>query len=180
MNIEVLNKFRQINKLAAPDGIVFVGSDYFASLPLGELATAFRLDEKLYNRSVSGATVKDVCKMIDECVLDLRPSKVFFNFGDAEIREGVDIEEFIASYEWLLYTIHNKCDAEIYVVSVTAQSELAIEMNLALSRLCGELGCKFIDISSALCGTNRELRVFDTLKLHMCRNLDFVELMTII
>ncbi len=175
-----LEKFRQINAVAQIGEIVFVGSDFFASLPIGELAASFKLDEKVYNRSIKGLMVFDMGGLLKECVLDLRPSKVFFNFGEREAESGIGVEDFIAAYEWMLYTVHGNCSALIYVVSIEERSEMHIKYNNALRALCDETGCKFVDISAAFGGVKSELKVFNALKLHVMTNFDFAELMTVL
>ncbi len=178
-DINELNKFRNINSVAVKGGIVFVGSDFFASLPLTELAQAFQLDEKVYNRSARGAMVADVCGNLEDFVLDLCPCKVFINLGDIEASEGMETSEFIESFEWLLCCLHNKCNANIYVVSMAAKSELHDEYNVALKKLCAENGCRFIDISSSFNGAKPEISVFNAIKFYVRRELDFTEIMTI-
>lgn len=175
-----LEKFRQINAVAMPDGIVFVGSDFFASLPIGELAASFKLDEKVYNRSIKGLTVFDMGGLLNECVFDLRSTKVFFNLGEVEAESEMSVKDFIAAYEWMLYTVHSGCTAEIYVVSIDEKSERHIQYNNALKVLCAETGCKFIDVSAAFGESRPELKVFNALKLHVMRNLDFTDLMTML
>lgn len=175
-----LEKFRRINTVSFSGGIVFVGSDCFAELPISELASGFKLDENIYNRSINGATVSDISRALNECVFDLRPTKVFFNLGEIEAENGISEKEFISSYEWLLYTVHGNCSAEIYVVSIEEKSLLHSRYNEAIKALCDETGCKFIDITTAFGGTNTELKVFDALKLHILRNLDFTEMMTML
>ncbi len=180
IDINELNKFRNINSVATKGGIVFVGSDFFASLPLTELAQTFKLDEKVYNRSVRGASVADVCDALEDLVLDLCPCKVFINLGDIEACEGMETSEFIASYEWLLCCLHNKCNANIYVVSIAAKSELHDKYNIALKKLCAENGCGFIDLSSAFNCAKPEISVFNAIKLYVHRELDFTEIMTML
>ncbi len=177
-DINELNKFRNINSVATKGGIVFVGSDFFASCALTELAQVFHLDEKVYDRSVKGATIADVCGNLDDFVLDLCPCKVFINLGDVEASEGMETSEFIESFEWLLCCLHNKCNADIYVVSLAAKSELHDRYNIALKKLCAENGCRFIDVSSAFNGAKPEIGVFNAIKLYIHRELDFTELMT--
>ncbi len=179
-DLKELEKFRQINAVAQIGGIVFVGSDFFASLPIGELAASFKLDEKVYNRSIKGLTVSDMGGLLKECVFDLHPSKVFFNFGEREAESGLGIEDFIAAYEWMLYTVHGNSSALIYVVSIEEKSERHIMYNNALRALCAETGCKFVDISSAFVGSKYQLKVFNAIKFHVMTNLDFAELMTVL
>ena len=172
-----LKKFQNINSVATKGGIVFVGSDFFSSLPLTELAHAFRVDEEVHNRSARGASVADVCSNLEEFVLALCPCKVFINLGDVEASEGMATSEFIESFERLLYCLHNKCNAEIYVVSMAAKSELHNKYNIALKKLSAENGCRFIDISSALNSAKPEISFFNAIKLYVHRELNFTEIM---
>lgn len=177
INNNELNKFRSVNRVATPGGIAFVGSDFFAQLPFFELAQAFRIDEKIYNRSLKGATVASVCENIEEFILGLCPSKVFLNLGDIEASEGMDANEFIESFEWLLCSIQNRCAADIYVVSISAKSELHEKYDIALKKLCSDCGCRFIDATPSFNGLKPEIDVFKALKLYLHDKLDFTEMM---
>ena len=174
-----LDTFKQINSMANKGGIVFMGSDYFASLPLCELASVFNLRENIYNRSLPGATVKSMSEKLDDCVINLSPDKIFVNLGDVEARDPLlDLSEFISSYEWLLYTL-NGAGIKIYVVSLTSENENAKKINASLIKLCADLGCKFVDITSVIGQKKSALHVFDTLKyyMHTCA-LDFAEIIS--
>lgn len=172
-------KFGELNAVSMPNGIVFVGSDYFSSLPINELCASFNLDERIYNRSIKGATISDICEVLDSCVFNLQPCKVFFNLGEKEADSGMSVKDFITAYEWMLYTVHSKCHAELYVVSVAEKTELHIKYNEALKALCKETGCKFADITTAI-GEENPVRVINALKLYMRQSLDFAELMTML
>ena len=172
-----LNTFKEINSLAQKGGIVFLGSDYFASLPVGELASVFNVNERIFNRSICGATVKNISESLDDCVFTLQPCKIFISLGETEAALGMNTQEFISAYEWMLYSIHCRIAADIYVVSVMADN--ADEYNAALRRLCSEVGCKFIDITPALKCTKPKLHVFDMLKYYVhSHNLDFADIMS--
>ena len=173
-----LNTFKEVNGMAREGGIVFLGSDFFASLPINELATVFRIDEAIFNRSICGATTKSIAPMLNECVFTLSPCKIFLNFGEIEEKEHTEINEFIAAYEWLLYKLHNQTSSEIYVISVMSETETAKEMNTALEKLCSEVGCHYIDITSALKSAKPNLNVFNMLKYHLHSTpLDFTDIM---
>lgn len=175
-------KFSEMNLLAQRGGVVFFGSDYFAELPISELAASFGIDEKTYNRSLGGLCIADMLAMIDVCITQLKPSKVFVNIGDADIKKGnVDIEDFISKYEWLLYNIHTETNADIYVVSVLSDHSLAERINMRLRRLAGECGCKYIDITEVMDCKTPDLRMFSILKRYVrSRPLSFLDAMNII
>lgn len=161
---EIENKYIEMNKLSESGGIVFFGSDYFSSLPFSELARSFNMENSVYNRSVAKKKIDEICGMIDVCVLDLKPSKIFVNLGDSDIKNGTDIEKFILDYEWMLYTINNQTKADIYVVSVMSDSPLAKEINKRLKKLSEEYGCRYVDITGVLGTDSQDLHMFDLLK----------------
>ncbi|MCH5163439.1 MAG: hypothetical protein J1F36_00310 [Clostridiales bacterium] len=174
-----INTFKEINSMAEKGGIVFLGSDYFASLPIGELASVFNLNEKIFNRSLSGATIESIGKVLDDCVFKLQPSKIFVNLGEVETQNNMDISELICAYEWLLYTIHGKISADIYVISIMSDTGHAKEVNTALQRLCSEVNCKYIDITPALNFTKPNLHVFNIIKFYVHSHpLDFADIMS--
>ena len=175
-----LDTFKEVNHMAPKGGIVFLGSDYFASLPVNELATVFNVNETIFNRSICGATAKSISALLGECIYSLDPCKIFLNFGEIEEKTNISLLEFISTYEWLLYTLHSNTSAEIYVTSVMSDSGFAIEMNKALAKLCSEVGCRYIDITSALKSAKPNLNVFNMLKYHVhTSTLSFADIMSI-
>ena len=88
--------------------------------------------------------------------------------GDIDILDDhVDIDNFIAKYEWLLYMIHTKTKASIYIVPIISDSKNAFEMNQRLKKLAAQTGCKYIDVSGVLEAKRPTLRLFELLKVHM-------------
>ena len=160
--------FAEMNEVAPRNSVVFFGSNHFAELPVAELAKSFHLEENLCNRSVPDATIDDITPMLDVCVLNLNPGKVFVNLGDADIESpAFDIESFLSAYEWLLYTIHTKTKARIFVVSLASSTAIAKQINDRLRVLAENDGCDFVDISDACSSPRPDLRIFSTLKHYM-------------
>ena len=161
------DRFREINKIADKDGVVLLGSDYFTDFPINELAQKYDLETPIYNRSVPDSTISEISSMLEQCVFELDPSKVFVAVGDYDIKDpGFNANDFLSQYEYLLYQIHSKKNAEIYIVSVFSDSPLASGVNKRLRGLAKEDGCKFISITSALNADNQELQVFETLRFY--------------
>lgn len=175
-----LKNFKEVNCMAPKGGIVFLGSDYFSLLPVQELATVFHIDEPIFNRSICGATAKSISSCLDDCIYSLKPRRIFLNFGEVEEKICMNLSEFISAYEWLLYTLHNRTKAKIYVTSVMSDSDLAKNMNNALSDLCAEVGCHYIDITSALKSAQPTINVFNILKYYIhTAPLGFADVMLI-
>lgn len=160
--------YRELNSITEAGGVVLFGSNSFASLPLGELTQAFRITEPLYNRSIKDIRIEHIENYLKVCLYDLNPRKIFVNIGEVDILdENMDIENFISKYEWLLYMIHTKTEASIYVVSVMSNSPLALKLNQRLEKLAAQTGCKYIDTTGALESKRPTLRLFELMKVHM-------------
>ncbi len=161
------NRFREINKIAEKDGVVLLGSDYFTDFPINELAQKYDVETPIYNRSVPKSTILEITGMLEQCVFELDPAKVFVAVGDYDIKRAeFNADEFLNQYEYLLYQIHSKIKTEIYIVSVFSDSPIASAVNKRLRGLAKENGCKFINIASSLNLDNQELRVFETLRFY--------------
>lgn len=103
--------------------------------------------------------------MLNTCVLDLAPQKVFINMGDYDIKNyDLDVNEFIAKYEWMLYTINKNTNADIHVVSILSNSAKAKQINTELKKLAVEHGCKYIDITSTIGVADQALKAFSAMK----------------
>ena len=163
-----METYRELNSITEAGGVVLFGSNTFASLPVGELAQAFRITEPIYNRSVKNVRIDQIESYLKVCLYDLNPRKIFVNMGDIDILDDhVDIDNFIAKYEWLLYMIHTKTKASIYIVPIVSDSKNAFEMNQRLKKLAAQTGCKYIDVSGVLEAKRPTLRLFELLKVHM-------------
>ena len=161
------DRFREINKIAEKDGVVLLGSNYFTDFPVNELAHKYDLKTPIYNRSVPNSTISEISDMLEQCVFELDPAKVFVAVGDYDIKKpDFSPDEFLNQYEYLLYQIHSKINTEIYIVSVFSDSPIAAAVNKRLRGLAKENGCKFINITSAINFDNRELRVFEALRFY--------------
>lgn len=160
--------FKQINEVAKENGVVFFGSTYFESVPVNELAQDFDTNLPVYNRSVGGLTIDKVSDVLESCVLDLEPSKLFICLGDEDIKsECFSLSDFIEKYQWMLYTLHNRCKAKIYIVSVMSLDPKASAVNERLKRLAADTGCIYVDTQAALKSAKSTLRFFSVLRFFM-------------
>jgi hypothetical protein len=163
-----METYRELNSITEAGGVVLFGSNTFAALPIGELTQAFRITEPIYNRSVKNVRIDHIESYLKVCLYDLNPRKIFVNMGDIDILdENVDIDNFIAKYEWLLYMIHTKTKASIYIVPIVSASQTAFQINQRLKALASQTGCKYIDVSGVLQSKRPTLRLFELLKVHM-------------
>ncbi len=163
-----MQTYRELNSITEAGGVVLFGSNTFASLPIGELSQAFRITEPIYNRSVKDIRIDQIERYLKVCLYDLNPRKIFVNMGDVDIQDkNVDVENFISKYEWLLYMIHTKTQASIYIVPIVSKSPAAFKINQRLKALATQTGCKYIDISGVFESKRPTLRLFELMKVHM-------------
>lgn len=178
----IMEKYKELNSITEFGGILLFGSDYFSSMPLGELAHSFHLDIPIYNRSIKNNSIDHIQTYMDVCIFDLHPQKIFVNIGETDLKNpDLNMDSFISKYEWLLYTIHTKINAEIYIVSVISRHPLAARMNEHLKILAERIGCQYIDAVSALSSERPMLRVFEQLKFYFRnRSISFADAMNLV
>lgn len=163
-----METYRELNSITEAGGVVLFGSNTFAALPIGELTQAFRITEPIYNRSIKDVRIDQIESYLKVCLYDLNPRKIFVNMGDVDVLdENVDADNFISKYEWLLYMIHTKTQASIYIVPIVSDSQAAFRINERLKALASQTGCKYIDVSGVLESKRPTLRLFELLKVHM-------------
>lgn len=146
-NFEEIKKYETLNSISKKGGAVFFGGTYLSEIPVCELAEDYGLDMPVYNRSIKDITVKDAQEVFETCIVPLRPQKVFMSIGESDIINGTKTDEFIADYEWLLYTLNVKCRCKIYVLSVSGESQQVEEANRRLKQMCEVHKCEFIDLN---------------------------------
>lgn len=174
-----MRHFKQANAAAEKGGIVIFGSTYFSGIPFGELARDCEIGLPVYNRSVAGMKITESDGEIEDCVTALSPSMVFISIGEEDVDDAdFSLERFIESYRWLLYTIHNRCETKIYIVSVLSSNPAAAALNSRLEVLARETGCRFVNAVNALRSDKPDLRVFSALRPFMRNhNITFCEAM---
>ena len=179
--MDLQETYREVNSITGTVGSVIFGSDRLAGLPVAELVQNFGLNLSVCNRSVEGASLADAFGLLHECVFDLKPHKVFLNFGDAELdAPGFDCAAFLSEYERLIATIQENCSGRVYVVSVLRSDGKARQVNDALERICMARGCTFVDAENIFHHDKPKLQLFSML-VHCMREgrISFAEAMGI-
>lgn len=171
MNSAILEQkeiFHEVNTITGSAGSVIFGEERFAGLPVAELVQDFGLNISVCNRSVEGALLDDAFELLEECVFELRPRKVFLNFGETDMaRPGFDRETFLTAYARLIETIHANCSGGIYVVSVPEHGEEAAQLNTGLRTLADACGCGYVDAADSFRHEKPHLRLFSELMHYM-------------
>ena len=160
-----LTAFAQMDAIEPTGGVAVFGGESFANIPFAELAESSGMDVAVHNRSIAGLRLAECADALEACVLAIHPEKVFLNLGEADL--GGDMDEAMEQYEWLLYTLHNRSRAKLYLTGVMQRSPSAKAFNTRLKALAAEDGCTFIDLAPALESGNAALRAFELMRSDM-------------
>lgn len=155
MNKSIENKikwYHSLNKIAEKGEIVFAGSSFMQDFPIQELERNFSLEHIVYNRGISGLTVKKLQTCLAECIFELAPSKIFLNIGEEDISTlDMPINAFIDAYLQIIKTIKtNLPAAKIYVIGLLPTLENYKEVNKQLQHAVCAFNCEFLDFDNIL------------------------------
>lgn len=139
-----------LNKLAKGNGIVLWGSTSLAEQPVNELLQGFHTSQSVYNRSIAGLRLKEAELFLEQCVLELSPSRVIINLGEEDLLDSDDVTQMIEQYRWILYKIHVSLPlCQLVVTTVPGKGEVCDRFNEELKKLAKEFGCSFYRIPAA-------------------------------
>lgn len=112
-------RYREANKTAKKGQIVFAGSSLMEMFPIEKLLKEHGDDAIIYNRGIGGFITDELMQVLDVCVTDLAPSKVFINIGTNDLSwENIPISQMIAHYDEILTTIEEKVPGvKIYLMA---------------------------------------------------------------
>ena len=123
--------FSELNKGVKPGGIVFTGDSITDWFPIHELLPK---DLPLHNRGISGHTSEGLLDMIDEQILQLKPSKVFLLIGINDIGIGFSIEDVAENIQEICGVVTSRLEScKVYVESVYPMNPL---INPNIAALC--------------------------------------------
>lgn len=150
MNYE--NKIYQtLNELAESDGTVILGGTTDKEIPLCELKQAFRLDEKLYNRSFAGLSVINAIAAYDTFIATLKPACVLLHLGADDITAfKAESSVFDNSYRCLIQHIKAsapKCTIGVITLKNPENNPAIAELNKHLKYIAESERVEFEDIS---------------------------------
>ena len=137
-----LEKYERLNHFVLKGQLLFFGSTFLEEFPLEELKQDFSLDKVIYNRSIQGLTVGEAFKVLEPCVFELMPSKLFLSLGDEDAKlPDFNEKDFLETYAQLLDQISAELPAcKIYILSPG--------YNFALKTLAREKQASYIDLSA--------------------------------
>lgn len=144
MSDKMVELFKEQNKKAKPSSIVFFGTKTLEDIPVAEIIRDVGIDTPVFNRSIANMRIDDACRIVDTCVCKLNPEKVFINIGEHDVEDpSLDYDRFFEKYEWLLYSVHSKCNCRIYIMSIP--NDNLNKVNKKLKEIANKYNCEFVD-----------------------------------
>lgn len=145
-------KYKKLNELADPNGIVLLGGTSDLSIPLGELRQAFSIEQKMYNRSVDNLSVTEAITAYDECVAALTPETLFLHIGEADLSLfSTDPAKFDQCYcELIAHIKETNPSCRFVVVSLRnyENDSQLLEMNKHLKFIADSQKCEYGNIAT--------------------------------
>ena len=148
MKTEIREKakmYHAINDITLHGEIVIFGSTFMADYPFYELSKKYLLSSAVYNRSIRELTLEDADEILSECVLELKPSKIFLALGEMD----VDSPSAITTYGKILKKIQTRLPlAKIYLLPVEnpKNAPTVSAFNEKLHALCRRTGVTFLEV----------------------------------
>ena len=154
---QMVRDFHVWNKDAVKGQTVFTGSSLMEMFPIEEWVKEFDPNAPIvYNRGVGGYRTTDLLPILDACVFELRPRKVFINIGTNDLSDdNVPLETVMSNYDQIITQIEETLPGIIiymmayYPVNYEAASEemkpcLLIRTNEKINK-ANELVAKLAD-----------------------------------
>lgn len=135
---------KKINDLTLPGGIVVFGSTYMSSFPLYELVNKCIFENAVYNRSIQGLTVTEALEIVEDCVIDIHPSKVFISLGE----EDEDDPDATEKYALLISKLRSCLPGtNLYLIGLTGKGAYVDTFNQSILGLCDGKTVKYIQFT---------------------------------
>lgn len=185
MNAAILDQkktYREINAITGTAGSVIFGTQSLSEIPVAELVQDFGLNLSVCNRSVEEATLEDAFELLDECVYELRPHKVFLNFGETDLtRPDFDLEGFISAYGRLIDEVRaDDAQRAVYVIPVLSTEPAAQRVNQELRTLADHTDSCYVDVADIFNYEKPHVRLFNELTHYMRKGrMSFSEAMRV-
>lgn len=156
---EKVTMYRAVNELALRGEIAVFGSSFMANFPFYELSQKYVLSSAVYNRSIENLTLPEAEEALADCVLSIKPSKIFLSLGEKDEYTG----EAIETYHRIIRKIQNKLpEAKIFILPLQ-EGETEQAFNEALRKLAEHTGATFLSIPSTPLKKSLYERIFKTL-----------------
>lgn len=164
-----VERYRKMNESVKKVSVLFAGSSLMEMFPIEQFAADDKLPVTVYNRGIGGFITDELIKVIDVCILDLEPSKLFINIGTNDLSDtSIEISTVMKNYEYILReTIKRVPDVKIYLMAyypvnpeaATEETRECLKIrsnekiaaaNEEVKKLADKLGAKYIDVNAPL------------------------------
>ena len=166
----LVRAYQEKNQTAEKGGVVFAGSSLMEMFPVEKFFAELPGDyPPIYNRGVGGYTTINYAPILDICVLDLEPRKVFINIGTNDLSDPKQtIPEIMARYDQIITRIEERLPGvQIYLMAYypvnpdatgnptpawvgVRTNEKLLEANTEVEKLAARHGQKYIDVNAPL------------------------------
>lgn len=162
MQKELMEKkqwFHSLNKYSDMNNILFVGSTFIHDFPINELEINFQMEYTVYNRGIKGLELKELKQLLDVCVFELEPSKIFLSIGEEDIKStDFSIDNFIGDYLDVIDKIKTKLPkSSLYVMGILPTNDKYITVNNLLQKKLQTIGVEYIDFGYKFLDENKTL-----------------------
>ena len=145
-------KYKQLNELSEPQGIVVFGNNEDKSIPIGELRQAFCIDSKIYNRSFENLSITEAMEVYKESISMLSPETLLIHIGESDFNFfSKHPNEFDNKYCELIQYIKTKtpkCRIAIVSMKNYENRPCISEMNKHLKFIADSEVCEYGDIAA--------------------------------
>ena len=111
-----LEHFKEENKKAVKGQIVLTGSSLMEMFPVNRFLSERGIDITVYNRAIGGYITDE---LIDTCVFELEPRRVFINIGTNDLSDSrIPMERIMEHYDSIISSIEQRLPkTEIYLMA---------------------------------------------------------------
>lgn len=172
-----IRNYNEQNRNAVRGATVCAGSSLMENFPINEMLMTRGIHKVVYNRGMSAYTIDQYNEVLNTCVLDLEPSKLFINIGSNDLNlPGDTLGNMARKYKALLQRIRTalpECKitllafypclpptpgAELQPGRVPRTMENVNRANELVRGIAKEMGLGYLDLNAPLLDENGFLR----------------------
>ncbi|MBQ8877300.1 MAG: lysophospholipase [Lachnospiraceae bacterium] len=181
---QMVKDFHVWNKSAKKGQIVFTGSSLMEMFPIQDWVKELGENAPIiYNRGVGGYRTTDMIPILDACVFELNPRKVFINIGTNDLSDpDIPIEKVMENYDRIITMIEEQLpEAAIYMMAyypinyeaateemkpclLIRTNEKIKAANEQVKKIAEKHGQKYIDVNAPLTDEQGRLKAEYTIE----------------
>lgn len=181
---QMVKDFHVWNKDAIKGQTVFTGSSLMEMFPIEKWVKELGPNAPIvYNRGVGGYRTTDLLPILDACVFELKPRKVFINIGTNDLSDGnIPLETVMSNYDRIISQIEEKLpDVIIYMMAyypvnyeaatdeikpclLIRTNEKINRANKLVAQLAAKHGQKYINVNAPLMNEQGRLKAQYTIE----------------